>query len=231
MQGYETGEACCVGYFGEGNDCSIVDLCAGSSSAAAVATVAPAETTEAVTTTEKTTTTAKATSQAPPPDETTVSVTTTDAPFVDIVRGFDSFDDLDTSAPIPWIHDKPLDWVVDNQHVLAGTGALRNVAPVGSGAQSDLTLKIRTEKYSMIRCYAFIDVAMPWEFFTMTVNGTTRYAQYSPIGEWVQVATGLAAGESTITFTVKNPAVQPPDERTRGSGFVWLDVCEIVPMN
>ena len=89
MQGYETGEACCVGYFGEGNDCSIVDLCAGSSSAAAIATVAPAdttkeattkapETTEAVTTTVEPTTTAKATTE--PPKTTTDEPTSEETP-------------------------------------------------------------------------------------------------------------------------------------------------------
>ncbi|KAL3788290.1 hypothetical protein HJC23_002864 [Cyclotella cryptica] len=204
-----------------------------------VITDPPEPTTTMTATTPETTT--DATTVAPgsttdSPKTTTASATTTSFSartpnnFVDITRGFDSFDDLDNTNPLPWIFGDPDQWIRDTEHKLAGPGALRNVQPIGPGASSDLALKVRLPSYSLVRCYAFIDVGMPHESFIMSVDGAVRYSAYSPKTEWVQVATGLEAGERTITFTVKNASSEPPPKRTTGSGFVWLDICEIVPL-
>ena len=273
MKGYETGQACCQGYF-NGSPCDIVDKCTNTGTTTTEApqlttttdapesrkttTAAPETTTKAPETTtpdmitdppEPTTTlttkapetTTDATTVAPESTTvasktTTASETTTPSPvdspdtFVDITRGFDSFDDLDNTNPLPWIYGNPKQWIRDSEHKLAGPGALRNVQPVGLGASSELALKVRLPSYSLVRCYAFIDVAMPIESFAMSVDGDIRYSANAPKNEWAQVATGLEAGERTITFTVKNSSSEPPQTRTKGSGFVWLDVCEILPL-
>jgi len=267
MKGYETGQACCQGYF-NGSPCDIVDKCTktGTTTTATTdapesrktTTASPKTTTKAPETTaldvitdppEPTTTlatigpetTTDATTVAPgsttvAPKTTAASETTTPSPvdtpdtFVDITRGFDSFDDLDNTNPLPWIYGNPKQWIRDSEHKLAGPGALRNVQPVGLGASSELSLKVRLPSYSLVRCYAFIDVAMPMESFAMSVDGNIRYTANAPKNEWAQVATGLEAGERTITFTVKNSSSEPPQTRTKGSGFVWLDVCEILPL-
>lgn len=300
MKGYETGEACCLGYF-NGSPCAIVDKCTKTETATSAApklttttdapklttttdspkltttTDAPKLTTTTVAPDSRKTTTAapESTTKDPettspdiitdPPELTTTLTTkapestsdattvvpesTTEAPkatsasettvpspvdtpdtFVDITRGFDSFDDLDNTNPLPWIYGDPKQWIRDSEHKLAGPGALRNIQPVGLGASSELALKVRLPSYSLVRCYAFIDVAMPMESFAMSVDGSVRYTANAPKSEWVQVATGLEAGERTITFAVKNSISEPPQTRTKGSGFVWLDVCEILPL-
>jgi hypothetical protein len=205
------------------------------------------ETTTVVTTTESPkATTTEAPQTTTSPKETTTEVVTTESPqttteaksdplasspFVDITEGFDSFDDFDNSRPMPWILGDPEEWVRDNTHTLQGNGSMRNVAPDGLGASSDLSLKIRLKEYSIIKCYAYIDVAMPYDSFELEVNGEIRYASYSPKGsEWIPVTTGLQDGENVVTFRVQNPDFVPPGQRSKGSGFVWLDVCELLPM-
>jgi hypothetical protein len=204
---------------------------------AAKSTKAPPQTTVSVTSeAPQTTTTVPATTEMQ--TTTTESVSTEAAsgsldsyPFVDITEGFDSFDDLDNSHPMPWIFGSPAEWVRDDTHKLAGSGAIMNVLTEEGGDTSTLSLKVRLTGYAMIRCYAFIDIAMPYDSFSMEVNGTPRYVSYSPGSDWIQIATGLAAGESTVSFVVKKPDFFPPGERAKGSGHVWLDICELVPLD
>jgi hypothetical protein len=278
MKGYESGEACCAGYFK--GTCDIVNACdeggapdattttttaATTSTTMAATTDAPVVTDPPETTTDapetttdapETTTDAPETTTEAPQTTTVAPETTSDAPetttaapktttqapvttassgdsFVDLTKGFDSFDDIDNTNPIPWIFGSPAQWTVDSERALAGPHSLKNALPENPGEKSELALKVRLPGYSMIRCYAFIDVAMPWDSFTMLVDDVPRYKSYGPSGEWVQVATGLQAGENTIKFFVQNeakPGAPMPEERSRGSGFVWLDICEIVPM-
>lgn len=209
---------------------------------AAKSTKAPPQTTVLATTTQMEqpkseapqTTTVPATTEWQTTTEQTATkteVTTTEnAPFVKLIEGFDSFDDLDNSKPIPWIFGNPAEWIVDDTHTLAGTGALRNVLKEKGGDTSALTLKVHVTGYAMIRCYAFIDIAMPYDGFFMEVNGSIRYTAYAPENEWIQIATGLAPGDNTVSFKVSRPNFFPPGEREKGSGYVWLDICEYVPM-
>jgi hypothetical protein len=193
----------------------------------------PTTTTTTTTTTEEPTTTTTTTSTTTTITTTTTTSTTVDplgsVPFKDIVEGFDSFDDLDESKPIPWIGIGS-EWEYDATHKLAGTSAIRNKLSTEGGTERKLSLKIRTAKMSLIKCWAFIDTSMPYDAFKMEVNGQMRSVYYNKGIEWVQVATGLIEGENTISFTVMKPALFPPGQRTKGSGYVWLDVCEIAPM-
>jgi hypothetical protein len=166
---FETEEACCSIFCGLGTSSTMT------------ATTAESVTTKAVTTTPKGTTTMVAAA-------TRGATTTVDSdPFVDITVGFDSFDGLDDSKPFPWIFGSPEEWVRDTTHKLAGTGSLRNVAPTGNGESSTLSLKIRTTSPGVMKCYAFIETAMPYDSFSMEVNGVPRYVSYSPSNDWVTV--------------------------------------------
>jgi hypothetical protein len=110
---------------------------------------------------------------------------------------------------------------------LTGSGSLRNVLPVGSDASSTLALKIRITGYAVIKCSAYVETAMPYDRFFFEVNGRQRYASYFTTNDWVTVTSGLEPGESTIEFIVNKPTHYPPGERSSGSGYVWLDDCEI----
>ena len=235
---FDTEDDCCA-VFCDGATTTVAPQTTEETTTVVATTEAPQATTTEVITTEspQTTTTTK---------EITTEVTTTElpqttteakadplasSPFVDITEGFDGFDDFDNSRPMPWILGNPEEWVRDDKHTLQGGGSIKNVAPVGTGASSELSLKIRLKEYSLIKCFAYIDVAMPYDSFVLEVNGEIRYASYSPKGsEWVPVTTGLESGENIVTFRVQNPDFIPPGERSRGSGFVWLDVCELLPM-
>ena len=151
-------------------------------------------------------------------------------PFVDIIHGFDSFDDVDNRSPIPWIFGSPEEWVRDDTRKMTGPGSLRNILPTGSEGSSTLGLKIRIESYSMISCYAHIESAMPYDKFVLEVDGVERYVSYFAQDDWINVKTGLQPGEKTIKLIVSKPMYYPPGERTKGSGYVWLDTCQIIKL-
>jgi hypothetical protein len=190
-----------------------------------------ATTTEAPQTTTSTEETSTESSPLPVKDE---SDPLASYPFIDISEEglFDSFDDLGNSDPMPWIFGNPKKWIRDDTHTLHGAGALRNAAPPSEEVSYDLSLKIRTTKYFAIKCYAYVDIAMPYDYITLEVNGELREAKYIARTEWIQIAAGLRPGENVITFTVKKPEGHYPDaERIRGSGYVWLDICELMPFS
>jgi hypothetical protein len=180
----------------------------------------PTTTTTTTTTTTKTTTTTTETTTEAPPDP------LDSFPFNDISEGFDSFDDLDKSKPIPWIGIGS-DWEYDSTHTLAGTGAIRNKLSTEGGSERRLSFKVRSTKYTLIKCFAKIDTSMPYDAFKLVVNGQSRSVFYTTGSDWQQVATGLTPGENTISFVVMKPDLFPPGQRTKGSGYVWLDVCEL----
>jgi hypothetical protein len=169
-------------------------------------------------------------SKAPIGTSSTVVDSIDSHPFVDITEGFDSFDDVDNSKPIPWIFGSPAEWVRDDTRSLTGPGSLRNILPVGSEASSTLGLKIRIEHYSTISCYAYVETAMPYDKFILEVDGVERYVSYFESNEWINVKTGLQPGEKTIKLIVSKPMYYPPGERTKGSGYVYLDVCQIIKL-
>ena len=157
-------------------------------------------------------------------------------PFTDMVHGYDSFESYYSSnenlAQIPWIYGSPKEWVIDDSKVLAGNKSIRNVQPIGAGAASTMSLKINVSSWAIIRCIGLVDVSMPWDMFYVSVNGEERINFYTPSDEWVTLVTGLSPGENIIHFTVKNNDISTMAQRDSpddGTGFVWLDSCDISP--
>ena len=71
---------------------------------------------------------------------------------------------------------------------------------------------------------------MPYDKFILEVDGVERYVSYFESNEWINVKTGLQPGEKTIKLIVSKPMYYPPGERTKGSGYVYLDVCQIIKL-
>lgn len=139
----------------------------------------------------------------------------------------------DPAGPIPWVVTDPPQWIIDDTVKNEGQSSLRNVAPVGLGASSDLTLHVKLTTTMLINCRAKIDVGMPFDMFQLVVDGTPRMILVQPVEKkWITIATGIPPGDHTIQFRVINNDLEIPIPRTEkpyGTGFVWLDQCSLLP--
>lgn len=116
--------------------------------------------------------------------------------------------------------------------------SITNIPAVGLGSYSDLTLKISVPEWASLRCLAHIDTAMPFENFSLIVNGMRRRQWFhggddSRYDGWVEILTGFHKGDVTIVFRVQNTDHYAHFDRNGGygdygTGHVWLDQCQIV---
>ena len=157
--------------------------------------------------------------------------------FYPLTNGFDSFESYytgeGTPISIPWNYGEPKQWEIDDTRKVLGDKSIRNVKPVGVGAASTLSLDVNLPGWSLLRCQLYVDIAMPFDWFYITINGERRNAYYRPTGEWVSLTTGIAPGDTTIIFTVENnniPIGANRNTASEGSGFVWIDICDIQPV-
>merc|ERR1711933_551247 len=87
---------------------------------------------------------------------------------------------------------------------------------------------------STIRCTARIDTSMPFELFTVIVNGEQQNIYRQVHRGLAIVITSIDAGNSTVVFRVMNAEViyeLERDDGDFGSGKVWLDECKISSVN
>lgn len=221
---YEDG----VTVYGSEEECCSASGCGGetTSTVAATTSTVPATTTEEPTTTS----TASTTTQAVTTTTTAQAGSTNldDYPFVEFTAGFDSFDDAAHGEKVPWINSGQ--WEIDNTFSLLHTSSMKSIKPVGEGASSDLSLKLKLAGWTMLKCQAYVDVSMPHEMFEMSIDGQTRHMNFAPSGGWVEILTGIPPGEHTVQFQVKNADVAPEIPRTIGTGQVWLDICDFAPV-
>ena len=97
---------------------------------------------------------------------------------------------------------------------------------------SDLTIKITVTHHSTLRCMGKIDTSMPFDFFTLTINGQQRNSYHTKLDGWIQIVDRISPGENTIVFRVENSEDSYGFNRTEeyfGGGHVYLDDCEIFP--
>jgi len=135
--------------------------------------------------------------------------------------------DLDTMAigDMPWDFGTPPQWKID------GT-MITNIPAMGVDVTSDLTLRIDVSNMAIMRCTILINTSMPFESFSLHVNGHEHNRFQEEVQEDVQITTGLNPGYNTVVFRVKNShySVGPfnrTDRGNYGSGHVWLHHCQI----
>jgi len=129
-------------------------------------------------------------------------------------------------------------WTYDTTTHRSSSFSATNIPSTRPGASTDLTLKVRVTSPTMISCMGKIDTSMPFEIFTMLVNGQQRNTYYEPVmrmGEeeeqWIEILTGLGPGENIVTFRVQNSGRYDASAMERvgvfGTGRVWLDDCAV----
>jgi len=122
--------------------------------------------------------------------------------------------------------------MLDTTHSYSGTHSITNILVDETSITSDLTLKIYVSDPSTVSCMA-IDIAMPYDYFSLHINGDQRNSYHSKIDEWMPVITSIPPGENTIVLRVQHSNFDlPPDYPEReaslhGVGQVWLDDCEV----
>lgn len=135
------------------------------------------------------------------------------------------------SGTLPWVFGDPPEWEIDENVSFTGDRSITNIPSTEAGATRTLTLYTNLSAPSTLSCKLKLDVAMPFDRFSLDVNGARRKTHYYREENWVTLATGLHIGENTIEFTVTyTDKVLPFDRSTEaryGTGRVWLDACTV----
>ena len=140
-------------------------------------------------------------------------------------------DDFEDGGTFPWVLGNPPEWEIDENVAFSGGTSMTNIpSPVASAAKS-LKLHINLPSASALSCKLKVDIAMPFDRFSVVVNGVTRSSYYGRENEWDTLTTWINPGANTIEFTVVNGDMLPPFDRLTqakfGTGRVWLDACSL----
>lgn len=146
----------------------------------------------------------------------------------------DDFDSSLSQLTIPFDLSNQ-QWEITSTKSHSGVHSITNTHNATSGKAADtaeLILKINLPAPTTISCMALIDTSMPFDYFTLVINGHQRNTYHQHHGEeWMRVLTGLDSGENTIVFRVENGGegvgFLDRDYDHFGSGSVYLDDCEI----
>ena len=126
-------------------------------------------------------------------------------------------------------------WTLDTTQSYSGTQSITN-SPVDeiNNPMSDLSIKVYVQDPSTVSCMAKIDIAMPYDYFALYIDGQQRNSYHSKMEEWIPVVTSIGVGEHTLIFRVQHSNLDLPEDyperepSLQGVGQVWLDDCKIV---
>ncbi|KAL9180618.1 hypothetical protein ACHAXT_011071 [Thalassiosira profunda] len=144
-------------------------------------------------------------------------------------------DDFEGVQGLPWDFGEPAQWQVSDERSTSGSYAVSNLPVSGLGTTADLVLKIIVPAPSIVSCKALIGTSMPYDHFSLVVNGEPRNMYHQPVDGWIPVTTGVAPGKNTLIFRVQNADFEhnTGDERLEmfGTGRVWLDDCTVTSVS
>lgn len=150
----------------------------------------------------------------------------------DTITSFGMDDFEDKASSFPWKMGNPPQWEVTNKQSASGTHSIVNIPTKsygsGTGSSSTLTLNVNLSQSSRFKCNCLVETRMPFDWFSLRVNGKVKYPYYTTSGQWTTFGTVLAAGENLIELVVENGPTNPNFDRIieeYGSGYVWLDDC------
>lgn len=133
-------------------------------------------------------------------------------------------DDFDGTGNIPWFLGNPPEWRMRN-------GFMSNIISNELSDVKTLTLKVKLSSPSTLKCTAKLDIAMPFDRFSLSVNGQVRNTYFQQSDDLVQVVNGIAPGDVTIELQVTNGDMFPGFDRSieprYGTGEVQLETCSI----
>ena len=144
----------------------------------------------------------------------------------------DGKDDFEGNSTLSWILGDPPEWEIDENVSFTGDRSITNIPSSVASATRTLTLYTNLSAPLILSCKLKLDVAMPFDIFSLDINGSRRKTYYVREEDWVLLTTGLQKGENTIEFKVTNTDKFVPMDRSAeakyGTGSVWLDACTVV---
>lgn len=150
-----------------------------------------------------------------------------------ITFGTDNFDNPLSS--FPWNIGDPPEWEITTLGSETGN-AMVSVAVAADDPSkkktSTITLKTSFDRDARLRCNAKVDTMMPFDWFSLRINGAVEYPYYATSsGKWISFGGKLEAGENLIEMVVEAGPTSPSFSRNSslgyGSGYVWLDECSL----
>eukprot|EP00571_Detonula_confervacea_P010462 CAMPEP_0172304948 /NCGR_PEP_ID=MMETSP1058-20130122/6286_1 /TAXON_ID=83371 /ORGANISM="Detonula confervacea, Strain CCMP 353" /LENGTH=800 /DNA_ID=CAMNT_0013016355 /DNA_START=32 /DNA_END=2431 /DNA_ORIENTATION=- len=142
---------------------------------------------------------------------------TSEFTVLDDLGGMENFDN--ETLVLPFDLGTPPQWERDTVVSFSGTHALTNIPAIGLGATSELTLKINVAARSTFQCYAKIDTSMPYDNFSLSINGQQRNTYYQREIRMI-ITQSLDVGDNTIVFKVTNNNVELPQAMLGGNRVV-----------
>ena len=149
-----------------------------------------------------------------------------------ITLGTDTFDD--PSSSFPWNTGDPPQWAIETDTMTGEKTMVSEKVIVGDPIhdKSILSLKTTFTFKTRFKCDAKVDTMMPFDWFSLRVNGSVKYPYYSSSGgKWISFGTKIDPGDNLIELVVEAAGAKPSFSRYSGlgygSGYVWLDNCLI----
>lgn len=142
----------------------------------------------------------------------------------------DGEDDFEGDGTLPWVLGTPPEWEIDENVAFTGTKSMRNIPALEVSAVRSLNLHTNLSTASTLSCKLKLDISMPFDRFSLVVNGVVRMMYLQHEDNWATLTTVINPGENTIEFTVTNSDMFPFDRSTQamfGTGHVWLDACTL----
>lgn len=150
------------------------------------------------------------------------------ASFVEINGGDDDFEG---GGSIPWDLGSPPQWKIDNTVASSGSHSMTNIPSTEVKSVHSLKLHMTTTTPGTIMCKIKVNISMPFERFSVHVNGKPRNVYYQPEDKWMNWATGFTPGDNSLEFRITNGDMFPEFDRSQqprfGTGHVYVDDCII----
>ena len=128
---------------------------------------------------------------------------------------------------ISWNFGSPPEWEVD-----LDTNWMINIPSSETSVTRSLITEVNLPNRGSMICNIKIDISMPFDRFSIIVNGQQVQQYYQRVEEWTSISSDLVAGDNMIEFRVTNGDMFPGFDRLQmthyGTGYVSIDQCEIV---
>ena len=123
-------------------------------------------------------------------------------------------------------------WTFDDSYGISGKRSIVNIPNELTSVETDLALRITTTSPGALTCSVKVDIGMPFDRFSLHVNGQQRHTYFRPETQILSLRAGILPGENEVIFRITNGRMFPQFERTRdvsvyGTGYVHIDDCNL----
>ena len=123
-------------------------------------------------------------------------------------------------------------WTFDDSYGISGKRSIVNIPSKSTSAEVDLVLRITTTGSGTLTCSAKVDIGMPFDRFSLHVNGQQRNTYFRPEAQIRDLSADISPGENEVIFRITNGHMFPQfsrlnDASAYGTGYVHIDDCNL----